>query len=364
MEKSKNEKILKLTNITKSFGELIALNNVSLSIDKGKIVTFVGPSGCGKTTLLRTIAGFCEPDEGEIVLDNENITNKPPKDRSTGMVFQNYALFPHLSVAKNIAFGLEIKKEKKKNIEKEVDRLLRLVKMEGLGKRKPHELSGGQQQRVALARALSLTPKILLLDEPLSNLDANLRILMREEIIKLQRRLGLSIVFVTHDQEEAMSISDLLVVMDQGKVKQIGSPVEIYETPIDEFVANFIGHINFFSGKIIELLENEMTFEVSEKHLKIKTDNITFSIGEKLKAVVRPEAIEIVSYETELNSSKNVIEGQIDVSMYSGSVLRYTIIAGDQKIYVDHSDPEHKEIFQEGSKVKLILKNRIHMLRD
>jgi iron(III) transport system ATP-binding protein len=161
-----------------------------------------------------------------------------------------------------------------------------------------------------------------------------------------------------------MSISDLLVVMDQGKVKQIGSPVEIYETPIDEFVANFIGHINFFSGKIIELLENEMTFEVSEKHLKIKTNNITFSVGEKLKAVVRPEAIEIVSYETELNSSKNVIEGQIDVSMYSGSVLRYTIIAGDQKIYVDHSDPEHKEIFQEGSKVKLILKNRIHMLRD
>ena len=234
MASGNNHIILELKNITKRFGSLIAVKNISFSLDRGKLVTFVGPSGCGKTTLLRTISGFIEPDEGQIFLDGKDITHMPPNARDTAMVFQNYALFPHLTIAQNIGFGLRILKKPKKEIDEEVERLLSLVQMDGLGERKPHELSGGQQQRTAVARALSLHPKILLLDEPLSNLDANLRTSMREEIRKLQRRLCLSIIFVTHDQEEAMSISDLLVVMDHGIVKQIGTPIEVYEYPIDK----------------------------------------------------------------------------------------------------------------------------------
>ena len=216
--------ILAIKNITKRFGKLTAVDNVSFSLERGKLVTFVGPSGCGKTTLLRMISGFTQPTEGKIFLDGEDITHLRPNRRDTAMVFQNYALFPHMTVAQNIGFGLGIMKRPKAEIEREVKRLLELVQLEDLGRRKPHALSGGQQQRVALARALSLHPKILLLDEPLSNLDANLRVMMREEIRRLQKRLGLSIIFVTHDQEEAMSISDVLVVMDNGIVKQIGHP--------------------------------------------------------------------------------------------------------------------------------------------
>jgi len=355
--------ILELRNITKRFGDLVAVNDVSFSVERGKLVTFVGPSGCGKTTLLRTVSGFAEPDEGEVVLDGQNVTKKPPNARDTAMVFQNYALFPHMTVAQNIGFGMRIRKKPKREIDREVNRLLTLVKMEGLGERRPHELSGGQQQRVALARALSLNPKILLLDEPLSNLDANLRINMREEIRKLQRRLGLTIIFVTHDQEEAMSISDLLVVMDQGVVKQVGSPTEVYEKPADEFVANFVGHINFFIGEVKTLSNDDINLQIPQGNLQVKKPPIPVSIGESVKLVVRPESIDIVDAGKELVGIENIIEGHIEVAMYIGSIIRYTIRAGNQIIYVDKADPQHFGIFQEGSRVKLILKKEIHMFK-
>ena len=220
--------ILEIQNLTKRFGRMTAVDNVSFFLENGKLMTFVGPSGCGKTTLLRMISGLTEPTEGQIILDGEDITFLRANNRDTAMVFQNYALFPHMTVSQNIGFGLQIRKKPKDEVKREVDRLLELVQLQGLGDRKTQQISGGQQQRVALARALSLHPKILLLDEPLSNLDANLRVIMREEIRKLQEQLHLSIIFVTHDQEEAMSISDILVVMDNGIVKQVGSPTEIY----------------------------------------------------------------------------------------------------------------------------------------
>ena len=355
--------ILELRDITKRFGDLVAVDNVSFSVERGKLITFVGPSGCGKTTLLRTVSGFAEPDKGEVILDGQNVTKKPPNARDTAMVFQNYALFPHMTVAQNIGFGMRIRKKPKEEIGKEVKRLLALVKMEGLGERKPHELSGGQQQRVALARALSLHPKILLLDEPPSNLDANLRINMREEIRRLQRRLGLTIIFVTHDQEEAMSISDLLVVMDQGVVKQVGSPTEVYEKPADGFVANFIGHINFFPGEVIAVSGDEMDLKITQGNLKVKKPSFPVTIGDRVKLVVRPESIDLLDARNELAGTENVIEGTIEVVMYIGSIIRYTIRGGDQTIYVDKADPQHTGIFQEGSRVKLILKKEIHMFK-
>ncbi|MBW1979712.1 MAG: ABC transporter ATP-binding protein [Deltaproteobacteria bacterium] len=364
MKNSSNSAILELRNITKRFGSLVAVNDVSFSLQRGKLVTFLGPSGCGKTTLLRTISGFLEPDQGEIILDGEEITSLPPNRRDTAMVFQNYALFPHMTVAQNIAFGLRVRKRPKEEIDREVERLLDLMQMAGLGSRKPHELSGGQQQRVALARALSLEPKILLLDEPLSNLDANLRISMRGEIRKLQRNLGLTIIFVTHDQEEAMSISDLLVVMNMGVVRQIGPPTNIYEHPVDEFVANFIGHVNFFPGEVIAVSGKEMSFRISQGTLKVEIPSFPVAVGDRLRAVVRPESIEIVDGDRQPGHKENVIEGVVTETMYIGSIMRVTIAAGEQTVWVDEADPQYSGMLQEGQRVKLILKKRIHMLRD
>jgi len=355
--------ILDIQNIKKRFGRMTAIDDVSFSLVKGKLVTFVGPSGCGKTTLLRMISGLTEPTEGRIILDGEDITFLRANERDTAMVFQNYALFPHLTVSQNIGFGLQITKKPKDEIKREVNRLLELVQLEGLGGRKPQQLSGGQQQRVALARALSLHPKILLLDEPLSNLDANLRVMMREEIRKLQKKLNLSIIFVTHDQEEAMSISDILVVMDNGIVKQIGPPTEIYERPVDEFVANFVGHINFFEGIAGNISGDEMTFKTEHGNLTIQRPLFKVSSGDRLKAVVRPESIDIVRPGSQADTSKNVIKGRIESSMYIGSIMRYTFSVGDQIIYVDEADPQYCGIFQEGDNVNLVLKDTIHMLK-
>lgn len=356
--------ILELKGITKRFGDHVAVNNVSFSVEKGKLVTFVGPSGCGKTTLLRVVSGFAEPECGAVILDGQDVTRKSPNARDTAMVFQNYALFPHMTVAHNIAFGMRIRKRPKEQIDKEVPRLLSLVKMEGLGERKPHELSGGQQQRVALARALSLNPKILLLDEPLSNLDANLRLTMREEVRRLQRRLGLTIIFVTHDQEEAMSISDRLVVMDHGIVKQIGSPTEIYERPADEFVASFIGHINFFSGEVVDVQVGEVTLQIPQGKIQVNKPPFPLCLGDKVKLVVRPESMELAGPNRIVPEGSNAIEGRIEVAMYIGAIMRYTVRSGEQVIYVDVGDPEHTGILQEGSTIKLILKKEIHMFKN
>ncbi len=368
MDTSSSKNILEVINISKCFGKMTAVDDVSFKLKRGKLVTFVGPSGCGKTTLLRIISGFTEPSKGKILLDGEDITFLRANARDTAMVFQNYALFPHMTVAQNVGFGLKIMKKPRDEIQKEVRRLLDLVQLEGLGKRKPQQLSGGQQQRVALARALSLHPKILLLDEPLSNLDANLRVLMREEIRKLQKRLNLSIIFVTHDQEEAMSISDILIVMDNGVVKQIGSPTEIYERPVDEFVANFVGHINFINGTVDKISGNSVLFKTEHGDLMIQKPSFNISPQDKLKAVVRPESIDIArpghQSSRQMDGIINKIDGHIDNCMYIGAIMRYTILAGQQTIYVDEADPQYCGIFQPGDDVTLLLKETIHMLKE
>ncbi len=354
--------VLEIRNLTKRFGDMIAVDNVSFFLENGKLMTFVGPSGCGKTTLLRMISGLTEPTQGQIILAGEDITFLRANARDTAMVFQNYALFPHMTVSQNIGFGLQVRKKPKNEVKREVERLLELVQLQGLGNRKPQQLSGGQQQRVALARALSLNPKILLLDEPLSNLDANLRVMMREEIRKLQEHLHLSIIFVTHDQEEAMSISDILVVMNKGVVKQVGSPTEIYERPTDEFVANFVGHINFFDGTVVSLSGEKMIFRTEHGELTIKQPPLKVAPGDRLKAVVRPESIRIARPDHPADATNNIIEGRVVSNMYIGAITRYTITAGDQVIYVDEADPQYRGILQKGDNVRLVLKDAIHLL--
>jgi ABC-type Fe3+/spermidine/putrescine transport system ATPase subunit len=356
--------ILEMRHIVKRFGAMTAVNDVSLDLERGKLVTFLGPSGCGKTTLLRVVSGFTVPDEGKVLLDGEDITRVQPNGRDTAMVFQNYALFPHMTVANNIGFGLKIMKKSKKEVEQEVERLLALVQMEGLGGRYPHALSGGQQQRVALARALSLCPKILLLDEPLSNLDANLRLLMRAEIRKLHRRLGLSIIFVTHDQEEAMSLSDELVVMDRGKVKQVGSPTEVYERPVDDFVARFIGHINFIPGEVVEKSNGHLTLRTCYGDWSVSQVPFPVACGDKLKAVVRPESIGIAAASDCAGIGEaNMIRGRVEAFMYIGAIIRYTVLCGENTMYIDAADPQYRGILKEGTEVNLFLKERIHMLK-
>lgn len=249
MNKQINEKSIKLflKNLSKRYPNGDGVEGINIDIYEGELLTMLGPSGCGKTTILRAIGGFVEPDSGEIILDGENIVNMPPEKRPTAMVFQGYNLWPHMTIYDNLAFGLKLRKTDKKQIENEVKEALRLVKMEGTEKKYPSQLSGGQQQRIAIARALLLKPSLLLMDEPFSALDAKIRSQMREELKKLQSELSITILFVTHDQEEAMAISDRIIVMNKGIIEQIGTSEEIYDRPASKFTAEFIGNMNFIN---------------------------------------------------------------------------------------------------------------------
>ncbi len=258
--------MLALRDVRKFYGRHEVIKGVSLEVKRGELVTFVGPSGCGKTTLLRLIGGFTDVSSGDIVLDGQRVNDLPPNLRDTRICFQNYALFPHMTVAGNIGYALRIHGWSRKAIADRVTELLEMVELAGYGDRMIDKLSGGQQQRVAFARALSLEPKVLLLDEPLSNLDANLRLVMREEIRKLQGRLGITTVLVTHDQFEAMAISDRLAVMRDGVVEQVGSPIEIYERPATEFVAGFVGYVNFLEGRLAAVDETRGAAVVETAH--------------------------------------------------------------------------------------------------
>lgn len=249
MNKHINEKSIKLflKNLSKRYPNGDGVEGINIDIYEGELLTMLGPSGCGKTTILRAIGGFVEPDSGEIILDGENIVNMPPEKRPTAMVFQGYNLWPHMTIYDNLAFGLKLRKTDKKQIENEVEEALRLVKMEGTEKKYPSQLSGGQQQRIAIARALLLKPSLLLMDEPFSALDAKIRSQMREELKKIQSELSITILFVTHDQEEAMAISDRIIVMNKGVIEQIGTSEEIYDRPASKFTAEFIGNMNFIN---------------------------------------------------------------------------------------------------------------------
>src|SRR5512139_376238 len=288
---------IQLKDIVKKFGTLEAVSHVSLEIHDGELFTLLGPSGCGKTTILRLIGGFHNPDGGDVLFGGKSVTGVPPYERNIGMVFQNYALWPHMTITNNIAYGLRLKKFSRSEIDQSISRVLKLVNLTGLGDRYPGQLSGGQQQRVALARALVLNPDVLLLDEPLSNLDAKIRIQVRAEIRKLQRDLGITTIYVTHDQEEALTLSDRIAVIDHGKMQQLGSPRSLYAKPENPFVADFIGINNLIPGEVREILDREKMKVQTEVGLIICTIERPFKPRDRCMVTIRPETASITQGE-------------------------------------------------------------------
>lgn len=316
-------KAVHINDVSKKFGDVVSVKDLELDIKSGEFFTFLGPSGCGKTTTLRMIAGFYYPSQGKIYFDNQDVTTLQPNKRNIGMVFQNYALFPHMTVNENIAFGLEIRKYDKKTIKEKVDRIRELVHLGPYGSRKINELSGGQQQRVALARALVIEPDILLLDEPLSNLDAKLREETRIEIKRIQSELGVTTIYVTHDQTEAMAMSDRIMVMEHGIVKQIGTPQEIYHRPNNRFVATFIGETNLLTMKVKSIEDNIIT-ATNDKGLELQglTENLAaglqVSVGDEIYVSVRPEAFES-------GPGENSVTGVVELIEFTGLSVNYFI---------------------------------------
>ena len=326
-EFSKDKPLLEIRGVSKKFGDFIAVNNVDLDIYQGELFCLLGGSGCGKTTLLRMLAGFEKPSSGQILIDGQDMSEVPPYKRPTNMMFQNYALFPHMTVEKNIAFGLEQDGISKAEISDKIDSILKLVELQDYKKRRPQQLSGGQRQRVALARALVKQPKLLLLDEPLSALDKKLREQTQFELMNIQYKVGVTFVVVTHDQEEAMTLSTRIAVMDRGRFIQTGTPTEIYEYPRDRFVADFIGSANILDGKVVSNLEG--TIEVSTYLGKFSfKSNSNISEGSDLFVGLRPEKISISKA---ASKSKN-ITGYIDDIGYFGDYSIYKVRIDEGKI--------------------------------
>jgi len=353
---------VRLENLEKTFGSIIAVDNISLRIEEGEFFTILGPSGCGKTTTLRMIAGFYKPDKGKIYFNKRLINKIAPEKRNIGMVFQNYALWPHMSVFKNVSFGLEMRKVPDDEIKSRVNSALDLVDLQGLGDRTPDQLSGGQQQRVALARALVIEPDVLLLDEPLSNLDAKLRVEMRTEIKKLQKNLGITTIYVTHDQKEALAVSDRLAVMGLGKIAQVGNPHEIYAKPANKFVASFIGLINLFSGKVSKVSKDNVWIK-TKTGLDLVSSSITnVKEGMEVLVAVRPEHTEVHSQDY-FSEEGNLISGIVEGIEYLGDLSRYSIKTQYQTINADQYSPSAEKSFKMGETVRLSFeKEQIHLI--
>lgn len=338
------EHISKIYRDPKTGNDFYAVKDVSIDIQPGTFVTLLGPSGCGKTTTLRMIAGFESPDQGEIYLGNEAINELTPNKRDTAMVFQSYALFPHYNVFDNVAYGLRLRKLPKEEIESRVHRILELVEMAGMESRMTNQLSGGQQQRIALARALVVEPGVLLFDEPLSNLDAKLRVNMRTEIRRIQQTLGITAIYVTHDQSEAMSISDTIIIMNKGEIAQMGTPMNIYYHPNSEFVADFIGEANFLDGKVLSLQDGVSRVDIQGHEVLVDTDQ-TPAPGQKCKIVLRPEAIEI--------SDQGVLPCTVELSCFMGSYQNYHVRVGETLVKIADNCPINKRIFNVGEQAFL-----------
>ena len=327
--------ILRFENITKKYGQNTVLDNVSLSINAGEVFSLLGPSGCGKTTLLRICGGFEPPDAGRVILDGVDITDLPANRRAVRTVFQNYALFPHMTVWENIAFGLKATGAAPQTITDEVPKYLKLVQMDGFENRKPGQLSGGQRQRVAIARALINKPKVLLLDEPLAALDLKLRQRMLIELDTLHDDVGITFIFVTHDQQEAMSISDHIAVLRTGRVEQIGQPTELYEAPRTSFVAAFIGDTNFFSGQVSDVDGDYCTLNIDGfPALRLYNDK-KVKVGETINVSIRPEKFTVsVSKPEKTDANTNLLQGKVEEVIYLGSHTRYWIRVQDWRISV------------------------------
>jgi len=320
---------LALSNISKKFGDTYAVEDFNLDIEKGEFVSFLGPSGCGKTTTLRMVAGFEIPTTGKITLGGNEITDKSPNQRNVGMIFQAYALFPNMTVAQNIGFGLRIRKEPESAVKQRVDEMVNLINLEKHANKYPYQLSGGQQQRVALARALANRPQVLLLDEPLSALDAKIRVSLRAEIRSIQKRLGITAVFVTHDQEEALSISDRIVVMYEGRVEQVGTPFEIYNFPKTQFVANFVGTLNTAAAEIVDPAKGLLKMDGVE--LTSADEMNGYKKGDKVLIAIRPERLSFASEQ----KKANVVDSRIENITFLGSVVRIQVMIGNTKFNMD-----------------------------
>jgi putative spermidine/putrescine transport system ATP-binding protein len=339
---------LEINNVNKSFSkDTFAVENFNLQVDAGELVSFLGPSGCGKTTTLRMVAGFETPTTGQIVINGKEVTNVPPNQRNVGMVFQAYALFPNMTVAQNIGFGMKIAKKPKDQIMKRVAEMLKLIHMEGFGDRYPFQLSGGQQQRVALARALALSPSILLLDEPLSALDAKIRVSLRSEIRSIQQQLGITTIYVTHDQEEALSISDRVVVMYQGRMEQVGPPFEIYNFPQTEFVAQFVGTLNSMEAEVVD---------PAAQILKICGQRIQAAEGvdnklpaSKVQISIRPERLSFANEE----KKANLLDCTIETITFLGSIVRIRVDIGGLLLNMDTFNNPFLELPKIGDRAQI-----------
>jgi putative spermidine/putrescine transport system ATP-binding protein len=320
---------LELISVRKQFQGVTALDGVSLNIKSGELLCLLGPSGCGKTTTLRIIAGFETPDGGEVQLDGQDITRVPPEKRDIGIVFQSYALFPHLTVKQNVAFGLKMRRRPEEEIERAVSEALKLVQLESLGNRFPRQLSGGQQQRVALARAVAIRPRLLLLDEPLSNLDAKLRDEMREEIRRIQRTTGLTTLLVTHDQSEALALADRMAIMHKARILQIDTPRNIYESPLHPFVASFMGQTNLIRGTVISVQDGRIGI-TSQSGFPVFGEGDTVRIGDRVIAIVKSERVYITRDRPP--DAVNATPVRIEARTYLGATVQYRCSAGNGKI--------------------------------
>ena len=342
MEKVKKgvrlDHISKIYQDPKTGKEFYAVKDTSLVIEPGSFVTLLGPSGCGKTTTLRMIAGFESPDEGDIYLGEEPINELTPNKRDTAMVFQSYALLPHYNVFDNVAYGLKLRKVPKEEIKERVMNILDLVELSGMEGRMTNQLSGGQQQRVALARALVIEPSVLLFDEPLSNLDAKLRVTMRTEIRRIQQRVGITAIYVTHDQSEAMALSDNIIIMNKGVVTQMGTPQEIYYHPANEFVADFIGEANFLHGRMLRHEGSDGIVDINGTEVRIADCNV--ADGADTTVVLRPESTVL--------AESGFFPVKVDVSCFMGAYQLYHVMLGDTKLIIHEYNPKNKRIFDVG----------------
>lgn len=338
---------LEIRDVSKIFGENWAVQDFNLQVEKGELISFLGPSGCGKTTTLRIVAGFEQPTTGSVIVDGEDITYKAPNQRNIGMVFQSYALFPNMTVAGNIGFGLKVNKRPKEEVNKRVSELLDLIHMPGLGERYPYQLSGGQQQRVALARALALEPALLLLDEPLSALDAKIRVSLRSEIRDIQQNLGITAIYVTHDQEEALSLSDRVVVMNVGRMDQVGPPFEIYNFPKTEFVAQFVGTLNAVQVEVVDP-ENQ-TLLIDGQQIQAQSGLEGTRPGDKVMIAIRPERFSFVSS----GEKANVMDCTIENITFLGSIVRILVNIGSISFNMDTFNNPYLELPKIGDKHKI-----------
>ncbi len=340
---------LSLSNVTKQFGDVVVVDQFNLEMQKGEFVSFLGPSGCGKTTTLRMVAGFEIPSAGKITLGGTDITDKSPNQRNVGMIFQAYALFPNMTVAQNIGFGLRIRKAAENEVKDRVDEMLGLVNLEQHAGKYPYQLSGGQQQRVSLARALAIRPEVLLLDEPLSALDAKIRVSLRAEIRAIQQRLGITAIFVTHDQEEALSISDRIVVMNAGEIEQVGTPFEIYNFPKTQFVANFVGSLNNADAEVIDpangiLAMDGVQFKTAEEDFASRMK------GDKVKISIRPERFSFAAEPMK----DNVVDCIVENITFLGAVVRIQIKIGKTNFNMDTFNNPFLELPALGAKEKVM----------